>query len=160
MDLEAQRQMDTEPQPNDFLLLGRELQNKRGPPGAWASAERDFREFFGAGCVVVAILWRMLNEHDLVPEGGKIVHLLWTLHFVRAYPKAGHACAVAGGLGGNIDPKTYRKYVWQFIYAIADAESIMVSCLLQILQMLLLVKISLLYLFSRFFLRIVKIAEV
>ena len=55
---------------------------------------------------------------------------------------AGHACAVAGGLGCNIDPKTYRKYVWQFIYAIADAESIMVSCLLQILQMLLLVKIS------------------
>jgi hypothetical protein len=36
----------------------------------------------------------------------------------------------------------------------------MVSCLLQILQMLLLVKISLLYLFSRFFLRVVKIAEV
>jgi hypothetical protein len=77
MDREAKRQMDTEPQPNNFLLLGRELQNKRGPPGAWASAERDFREFFGAGCVVVAILWRMLNEHDLVPEGGKIVHLLY-----------------------------------------------------------------------------------
>jgi hypothetical protein len=89
-------------------MLGRELQSKRGPPGSWASAERYFREFFGAGCVVVAILWRMLGEHDLIPEGGKIVHLLWRLHFFRAYPKTGHACAVAGGLGGNIDSKTYR----------------------------------------------------
>jgi hypothetical protein len=55
---------------------------------------------------------------------------------------AGHACAVAGGLGGNIDTKMYCKYVWQFIYAIADAESIMVNCLLQILQMLLLTAVS------------------
>ena len=62
--------------------------------------------------------------------------------FFRAYPMAGHACAVAGGLGGNIDTKMYRKYVWQFIYAIADAESIMVNCLLQILQMLLLTAVS------------------
>ena len=103
MNREVKRQRETEPQPNDFLMLERELQNKRGPPGSWASAERDFREFFGTGCVVVAIQWRMLGEHDLIPEGGKIVHLLWTLHFVRAYPKTGHACAVAaGGLGGNI----------------------------------------------------------
>ena len=102
--------------------------------------------------MVVAILWRMLGEHSLIPEGGKIVHLLWTLHFFCAFPKTGHACAVAGGLGGKIDSKTYRKYVWQFIYAIAYAKSIMVSCLLPLLlsdddtfQ------ISLLYLFSRFF---------
>jgi hypothetical protein len=47
MDREAKRKRDTEPQPNKFLLLGRELQNKRGPPGAWASAEQDFREFLG-----------------------------------------------------------------------------------------------------------------
>jgi hypothetical protein len=72
MNREVKRQKETDPQPNDFLMLGRELQNKRGPPGSWASAERDFREFFGAGCVVVAILWRMLGEHDLIPEGGKL----------------------------------------------------------------------------------------
>ena len=105
---------------------------------------------------MVAILWRMLGEHDLITEGGKIVHLLWTLHFFHAYPKTGHACAVAGGLGGKIDSKTYCKYVWQFIYAIADAESIMVSLLPLLLPMVLLFKISLLYLFSRFFLRVVK----
>jgi hypothetical protein len=74
-------------------MLGRELQNKRGPPGSWASAEWDFRESFGADFVVVAILWRMLGEHNFIPEGGKIVHLLLTLHFFCAYPKTGHACA-------------------------------------------------------------------
>ena len=89
------------------------------------------------------------------------MHLLWTLHFFRAYPKTGHACAVAGGLGGNIDrSQNVSQVCLEIMYAIANAELIMVSCLLQILQMLLLVKISLLYLFSRFFLRVVKIAEV
>lgn len=131
MDREAKRQRETEPQPEDFLMLGLDLQNKCGRPvGASASAKRNFREFFGASTVVVAVLWRMLHKYDLVPAGGKIVHILWTLHFFRAYPKEGPACAVAGGSGGAIDPKTYRKYVWDFIYAIADAESIVVSRLL------------------------------
>ena len=80
--------------------------------------------------MVVAVLWRMLSEYDLVPEGGKIVHILWTLHFFRAYPKEGPACAIAGGSGGAVDPKTHRKIVWAFTYAIADADSIVVSKLL------------------------------
>ena len=42
-------------------------------------------------------------------------------------PKEGPACAIAGGSGGAVDPKTHRKFVWAFIYAIADAESIVVS---------------------------------
>ncbi len=108
-------------------MLGLHLQNKCDRQGTWASAERNFREFFGASSVVVAVLWRMLSEYDLVPKGGKIVHILWTLHFFRAYPKEGHACAIAGGSGGAVDPKTHRKFVWAFIYAIADAESIVVS---------------------------------
>ncbi len=68
MDQEAKRQMDTEPQPNNFLLLGRELQNKRGPPGAWASAERDFREIFWG---------RLCGGGNSVEDVGKIVHLLY-----------------------------------------------------------------------------------
>jgi hypothetical protein len=113
-------------------MLGRELQHKCGPPGLWASAERSFKEFYGASCIVVAILWRMLGGNGLMPKGGKIIHVLWTLHFMQAYPKEGHACAMAGGLGGAIDPKTHCKYVWEFIYAIADLESIMVSCVMPI----------------------------
>ena len=130
MDREAKRQRETEPQPDDFLMSGLDLQNKCDRRGTSASAERNFWEFFGASTVVVAVLWRMLSEYDLVPEGGKLVHILWTLHFLRAYPKEGPASAIAGGSGGAVDPKTHRKFVWAFIYAIADAESIVVSLLL------------------------------
>jgi len=49
------------------------------------------------------------------------------LSFFCAYPKEGHACAVACGSGGAVDPKTHRKFVKAFTYAIADAESIKVS---------------------------------
>ena len=130
MDREAKRQRETEPQPDVFFMLGLDLQNKCNRQGTSASAERNFWEFFGASTVVVAVLWRMLSEYDLVPEGGKLVHILWTLHFLRAYPKEGPASAIAGGSGGAVDPKTHRKFVWAFIYAVADAESIVVSLLL------------------------------
>ena len=83
MEREAKRQRETEPQPEYFLMLGLDLQNKSNRQGSLASAERNFREFFGANSVVVVdVLWRMLLEYDLVPEGGKIVHILWTLHFL------------------------------------------------------------------------------
>ena len=94
---------------------------------------KELQGVFGASSVVVAVLWRMLSEYDMVPEGGKIVHILWTLHFFHAYPKEGHACAIAGGSGGAVDPKTHRKLVLEFIYAIADAESIKVSVLLKLM---------------------------
>jgi hypothetical protein len=63
----------------------------------------------------------------LVPDKGEIIHLLWTLFFFKAYPKQSSACSAAGGSSGAIDPKTWRKYIWPFVYAIADLESIVVS---------------------------------
>jgi hypothetical protein len=113
-------------------MLGRELQRKCGPPGSWASAEGRVREFYGASCNVVVILWRMLGGNRLISEGGKIIQALWMLHFLQAYPKEGHACAMTGGLGGGIDLKMHCKYVRGFIYAIADAELIMMSCVMLI----------------------------
>ena len=87
MDREAKQHREMEPQPEDFLMLGLDLQNKCDRQGTWASAERNFREFFGASSVVVAVLWRMLSEYDLVTEGGEIVHILWTLHFFVHTPR-------------------------------------------------------------------------
>jgi hypothetical protein len=113
-----------------FLMLGRELQCKCGPPGLWASAEQSSREFYGVSCIVVMILWRMLGGNGLISEGGKIIHILWMIHFLQAYPKEDHAWAMAGRLGGANDCKPHSKYVWEFIYAIADAELIMASCLM------------------------------
>ncbi len=145
-----------DPQPEDILILGRELQCKCCPPGLWASAEWNFQEFYGASCIVVTILWGMLGENVLIPEGGKIIQVLWTFHFFQAYPKQGHTCTIAGGLVGAINPKIHCKYVWQFIYVIANTELIMVSCIMLIVMVLFSETHA--FCLSRSFLRTVKIA--
>ena len=115
------RRHETEPTPEDFILIGKDIQNKSGRPiGSASTEERAFREFFGTTAVVVANLWRIGSEQDIIPGEGTIQHLLWALHFTRVYPKEGAAFATVGGLGGAIDPKTLRKYIWPFIYTIAN----------------------------------------
>ena len=76
---------------------------------------------------VTVALWKMMNEYDFIPPEGEINHLLWTLHFLKAYPKQGTVCSTAGGSCGAIDPKTLRKYMWPFIHAIAALEPAVVS---------------------------------
>jgi hypothetical protein len=76
-------------------------------------------------------LWKLLTEHTLIPEEGTIKHLLWTLHFFRAYPKQAVACSTVGGSGGAIDPKTLRNHIWPFIEAIAFLIPDVVSFLFQ-----------------------------
>jgi hypothetical protein len=55
---------------------------------------------------------------------GEIKHLLlWTLHFLKAYPRQKLLSAL-----GAIDPQTFRKYMWLlFICAVADREPAVVS---------------------------------
>lgn len=91
------------------------------------SDDRRFREFFGAGVVVVMALWNLLVESELLPDDGQINHLLWTLFFFKVYPKQNVACSAAGGTRGAIDPKTFRKYIWPMVSAIADLEQVVVS---------------------------------
>ena len=57
MDREAKRQREKDPQLEDFLMLGLNLQNKANrQEGSLASAERNFQEFFGTSSLVVAVL--------------------------------------------------------------------------------------------------------
>lgn len=103
------------------------MQNKSGRSiGAAMSEDRAFREFFGTSAIVAVVIWRLLVENEMLPEGGTIMHLLWTLFFFKVYPKQGPACSAAGGSNGAIDPKTWRKYIWPFVYAIADLEPIVI----------------------------------
>jgi len=62
-------------------------------------------------------------------EGGLPKHLLWALHFMKAYPLQAQGCAAVGGYGGAVDPKTYRKWVWAYIEAVSDLELEVVSLL-------------------------------
>ena len=107
----------------DFLLKGKDIQNKAGRPIRSAGTEeRHFREFFGTGPFVVSQLWNLLAQNDFIPPGGELRHLLWTLHFLKAYPKQAAVCSTVGGSAGAIDPKTLRKYMWPFIRAVTDLE--------------------------------------
>ena len=78
----------TEPLPEDFLLIGKDIHNKSGR-GIRSSLteERTFREFFGTTKVVVAKLWDLLLQWQMIPEDGTTNHIMWALFFMRAYPK-------------------------------------------------------------------------
>ncbi len=69
----------------------------------------------------------MMADHDTIPPEGEIKHLFWTLHFLKAYPRQSAVCSMVGGSTGAIDPKTFWKYMWPFIYSVANLETVVVS---------------------------------
>jgi hypothetical protein len=113
----------SEPMARDFLLEGKDIQNKAGQPiGSAGTEDRHFREFFGTSPFVVAKLWILMAEHNVIPPEGEIKHLLQTLHFSKAYPRQAAVCSMVGGSTSAIDPQTLQKYTWPFICAMADLE--------------------------------------
>jgi hypothetical protein len=99
--------------------------------------DRNFREYFGTSQEIALILWRLLVLNNLLPEGCQLKHLLWTLFFMKVYPKQGPACSGIGGSSGAVDPKTLRKWVWIFIGNIAELSETVVSVLVRNLPPLL-----------------------
>jgi len=77
-----------------------------------------FRKKFGAGLSTVLDAWRRLNNFELVPEGGMFYHHLWALMLMKTYSKEKDLCWNAGGKGGAVDPKIFRKWIWLFIKAL------------------------------------------
>ena len=131
MDNPNNKQMrETEPTPEAFILWGKEIQNKRGRSiGSDAMEDRAFHEFFGTTATVVSKIWGNLSQQGRVPIEGMAKLPLWSLYFLRAYPKQGATCAVVGGSAGAFDPKTLQKFIWPFIEAIAELTSDVVSLL-------------------------------
>ncbi len=120
----------SEPTPEDFILWGKEIQNKSGRSiGSDTMEDMAFHEFFGTTATVVSKIWGKLSQRGTVPIEGMAKHLLWSLYFMRAYPKQSVTCTVVGGLTGAIDPKTLQKFIWPFIEAIAELTSDVVSLL-------------------------------
>jgi hypothetical protein len=46
-----------------------------------------FLEFFRTSVRVGKILWELAVCNKLQPRGGRPEHLLWTLYFMKVYPK-------------------------------------------------------------------------
>ena len=89
--------------------------------------DRRFRGLFGACIEIVLKSWFMLGEGGLCPKKSKPKHLLWTLYFLKVYPREAPGCSAVGGSKGVIDPKTLRKWVWLFIERIAELADDAVS---------------------------------
>ncbi len=88
---------------------------------------RLFHNFFETSKRVVELAWELLIPNELQPRGGSPEHLLWTLHFLKVYPKQGPGSVVIGTSNGVVNVKTYRKWVLAFIDALAELVDIMVS---------------------------------
>jgi hypothetical protein len=71
---------------------------------------RKFRRFFGLSPRVTARVWNTLIVQEKVPEGGRVVHLLWTLCFLKLYDSETVLSTIFG-----VCEKTYRKWVWKFL---------------------------------------------
>jgi hypothetical protein len=95
--------------------------------GTVGTEEWHFREFFGTGPSVVSKLWIIMADQDVLPPEGEIKHLLWTLHFLKAYPRQSAVCSTVGGSTGAIDLKSFRKKMWPFICSAANLETAEVS---------------------------------
>ena len=99
-----------------FFRAARDIMNRVGRKvGTAAREDRRFREYFGMPFAIVRMVWDMLVEGGLLPNKGEPKHLLWSLYFLKCYPKEGPGCAAVGASKGAIDPKTMRKWVWLFL---------------------------------------------
>ena len=104
-----------------FLRDAWDIQNRTSRSIGTATMEdRRSRGLFGARIKIVLKVWLMLLEDGLCPKKSKPKHLLWTLYFLKVYPREAPGCSAVGGSKGAIDPKTLRKWVWLFIERIAE----------------------------------------
>ena len=112
---------------NDVYILGKEIMNRAdrrlGKLTIGGPEDRRLRSFFGAGVEVILEGWHRMKDQQLIPEGALFVHYLWALMFMKIHSTEGAMCGHAGG----VDPKTFRKWVWPMIRAIADLEYTVVS---------------------------------
>ena len=74
---DSARERKSAPTPDDFVWIGKEVQNKSGRSlGSAISEDRAFRDFFGTSSIIVCILWNLLADNNLIPGKGDIIHLL------------------------------------------------------------------------------------
>ena len=111
-----------------FLRDARDIQNRTSRcVGTAAMEDRRFHGLFGVRIEILLKVWSMLLEDGLRPKKSKPKHLLWTLYFLKVYPREAPGCSAVGGSKGAIDPKTLRKWVWLFIERIAELADEVVS---------------------------------
>ena len=116
----------------DFMVLAQDIQNRGAHRIGTDNMEAlHFCDFFGTSVLIVEKVWDLLERDSLLPERCEPKHLLWSLHFMKVYPKQSTGCSAVGASDGAVDPKTHQKWVWVFIcYCRCGGESIIMTLLL------------------------------
>ena len=97
--------------------------SSRGKRKRRVSSER-FSAIFGCSPKVAAALWNRLDKKELLPSDCLVKHLLWAFSFLKLYNNQRAASVVS-----KADEKTYRKWVWAVLDALAELD--LVSCCLR-----------------------------
>lgn len=86
------------------------------------SEKRIFIAYFGETPLVCQFIWSFLFQRNYIPEKGCTHHLLWALMFLKLYSNE-HVLAASAG----VSEKTFRKWSWRFVKAIAKLKPHLVS---------------------------------
>ena len=124
MDDSNKRKRSTNLVLNDILRQAHSIWNRdQEKTRSTGTEDSNFHQFFGCSVLVFQALWSLLLITDTLPEGGSILHLLWTLLFLKTYSKQKVLCSLAG----IKDNETFRKWTWLFISAICELQHLVVS---------------------------------
>ena len=80
---------------------------------------RRFRAAFGTSPRVCSVLWSKCHESFDIPVNALPVHLLWVLLFLKLYASEQVNAALT-----KSDEKTFRKWSWLFIEALASIDDL------------------------------------
>ena len=105
-------------EPEEFQLHARIMMRRHSDlSGCVAVESMRFRAMFGISAEICSHLWKMIDPCDFtMGKGAKTCHLLWALMLLKLYATEATLCALAGG----VDEKTFRKWSWRFVSAIAE----------------------------------------
>ncbi|KAG9404512.1 hypothetical protein AC1031_004720 [Aphanomyces cochlioides] len=101
----------------DAFYLDGMILAQHTPHGSAAVGIRRFREMFGTSPRCCSLAWRLVGGNR--PLGSLPIHLLWAFLFLKTYATEAQLYAITGA-----DEKTFRKWVWQWIRAIAALDVI------------------------------------
>ena len=102
----------------DFEIEGSKIMKRSKK--SFSSFIRRFRSHFGTTPTICLVIWERLDPYEtILPtyRRVKFKHLLWALLFMKVYGTEELHTSLTG-----VDEKTFRKWSWIFIDAIADLE--------------------------------------
>lgn len=111
--------MDVSAEARTFLTIAATLVQSLEPSIPRATRDGRFKRLFGVRPCICGRVWLLVES--ALPTGAGHRHLLWTLYFLKHYAKEAVNAAFA-----RCDEKTYRKWCWMVMRAIADLD--VVSC--------------------------------